>query len=54
MQVNTAKVAKDKPLITDYELVGELLIISAVTKALAKDMVKRSTYKNSYMKKEIY
>lgn len=47
MQINTAKVARDKPFITDCELVGELLIISAVTKALAKEMVQRSAIKQN-------
>ncbi len=47
--------SNDKTLITDYELVGELLMLSAVTKALAKDVVTRNTsksYKNSFKKLE--
>ena len=33
---------------TDYELVGDLLMISAVSKTLAKELVQRSTPKQNY------
>lgn len=37
------KVARDKPLLTDHEMVGDLLMISAVSKALARSIVLKST-----------
>ena len=35
------KEVKDKPLLNDYEIVGRLLMISAMSRALAKTIVLR-------------
>lgn len=41
------KVARDKPELNDAELVGALLFLSALSKALAKDVLSRSNSKKN-------
>lgn len=41
------KVARDKPELKDAELIGALLFLSALSKALAKDVLSRSTNKKN-------
>jgi len=40
------RAANGKPLLTDFEVVNNLLMISAVSKALAKNVLLRSTRSN--------
>ena len=41
------KVARGKPELNDAELIGALLFLSALSKALAKDVLSRSTSKKN-------